>query len=89
MKKSRLLTLSGISFLAVGSLFVAYFAWAIYTSVYNCEHLTGFVPVQGCEYFLQLPFYQWSGSSILLSGVSLAAIGSGLILLGRFSSRHT
>lgn len=67
-----------------GLLFVVFFGWDIYTSVYDCEHLTGAVPVGGCEAFLQLPVYLWSGFPILFSGVLLAVIGAGLILVGRF-----
>jgi hypothetical protein len=55
MKKSGLLILSGTLLLVVGLLFVIFFGWDLYTEVYDCEHLTGAVPVGGCEAFLQLP----------------------------------
>jgi hypothetical protein len=86
MKKSRLVNFSGILLLVVGLLFVFIFVSSIYAYLYDCEHLPGAVPVQGCRYFLQLPFYLWSGASLLLSGISFAVIGSGLILLQRFFS---
>ena len=82
MKKSRLLNFSGILLLVVGLFFVFIFGLKTYDLVQNCEHGTGFVPVQGCEIYL------WSGSPRLLSGVSLAVIGSALIVLGRFSTRQ-
>ncbi len=86
MKKGRLLNFSGILLLVVGLFFVFIFGLKNYDLVQNCEHGIGGVPVQGREAFLQLPFYLWSDFPLLLSGVSFAVIGSGLILLGRFST---
>jgi len=77
------LTLSGAILLVVGLLLLVVFGWATYTSVYDCEHLTGGVPIGGCEYFLQLPVYLWSGSPILFLGISAATVGAALIIVGR------
>lgn len=88
MKRSRRLYLSSILLLVAGLLLVLIFGLQTYNLVYGCEHETGGVPVQGCEYFLQLPFYLGSNSIPLWLGVSLAFIGSCLTLLRNFSSRH-
>jgi hypothetical protein len=79
----RLVKFSGFALLAASLLLIGTFAWRTYSGLYNCEFGSGAVPVQGCGYFLQLPFYQWSGASMLLSGLSSAAVGSLLVILSR------
>jgi hypothetical protein len=87
MKRSRRLHYAGILLLAAGLVSVLVFGLQTYTLVYDCEHLTGAVPVQGCEYYLQLSYYSdfLSNSFPLWLGVSLAVIGACLLLLRRFS----
>src|ERR1700686_2824062 len=74
MKRSRRLYFSGILLLAAGLVSVLIFALQTYTLVYDCEHLTGAVPAQGCDDFLQLSYYSdfFSNSFPLWLGVSLA-----------------
>ena len=84
MRQNRVVSFTGIVLLTVGLLLVCVYGLRIYSMVYDCEHGTGAVPVQGCTYFLQLPVYLWSGASVLLSGISLAVVGLGFLILRWF-----
>jgi hypothetical protein len=87
MKRNRLLVFSGILSLTLGVALVGVFGFKLYSYVYACEHETGAMPLGGCEAFLQLPVYLWSGFPVLFSGISLGVIGTALVLLGRFITR--
>jgi hypothetical protein len=87
MRQNRVVRLAGTVLLMAGFILVSIFLLRTYSLVYGCEHGTGAVPVQGCTYFLQLPVYLWSGAFILIAGVSLTILGSGLFILGKFENR--
>jgi hypothetical protein len=87
MEKRRRTSFLGILLLVGGLLSVSIFGLQTYTLVYDCEHLTGAMPIQGCEYYLQPQFYFEPNFIPLWLGVFLAVVGC-LILVKRPSGRY-
>jgi hypothetical protein len=87
MEKRRRPNFFGILLLLGGLFSIFIFGVQTYTLVYDCEHLTGLMPLQGCEYYLHLSYYFGSSSTPLWLGTFLAVIGCCLMLLRRSSGR--